>query len=57
LKLTYDEAGKRAIVAVVNSASGHVMYQMPTQEVLRLATESRQKNRHAVSLGLGWIEA
>lgn len=44
LKVTYDSGIKRDVVSVVDQG-GNVIYQMPSDECLRMAAECRRKSR------------
>jgi uncharacterized FlaG/YvyC family protein len=45
LNYSYDVESQRAIVKVVDRATGSVLGQMPPDEVVRLAAEARKRGR------------
>jgi len=45
LKFSYDSATRRSVVKVVDHATGDILYQIPPEEVLKLAADLRRRER------------
>ncbi|MEO8099768.1 MAG: flagellar protein FlaG [Acidobacteriota bacterium] len=49
LKFAYDSSTKRSVVKVVDHVTGNILYQMPSEEVLRLAADVRKQQKEQLA--------